>query len=347
MPIVTYDMSQIRESFRANPHNRWGKGEDRSITSPADASSRIHKPTLPMWLRDSDLRIKEDSSIFAMGSCFARSIEDLFFQRGFTIASRPPFQLMPSGKAEYGALNRYNTPSMLLEFERLLENPAVIPDDALLIEDRPGTYNEAHYHFGTFGTLEDILERRRRFHAELQKLRSADLIVLTLGLNEAGYEVRTGLYRNVSPTVKEMRKGVPLEVRMLSVRDNVDCLVAIRSLIRKHCHKNPPIVVTVSPVPLQFTYLMEDIVSANGAGKATLRAAASEFCYSYPDVYYFPSYEIAINSAHQSVFKSDKVHIHSQFVDHIIGQFVDRYVEQASDSAAPRERTDEIPVLSI
>lgn len=350
MPLISLSMDKIKRNFRENPHNRWGKGEDRPAAgNSADASFRIHRSTLPMWLRESGLSIDGGSALFAMGSCFAREVEAAFFRRGFNVLSRPSLELLPSGRPEFGTLNRYNTPSMLLEFQRLLTNPNAVPDDALLIEERPGIYSEAHYHSASTGTLDEVLDRRRKFLSVFQNIRSADLIVLTLGLNEAAFEVRSGLYRNVSPTVKEVRRGTELEVHMLSVRENVEYLEEIRSLIRKHCHKSPPLVVTVSPVPLQFTYLFEDIVSANGAGKATLRAAANEFCASYPDVHYFPSYEIALNSAQESVFRSDKVHIKNEFVDHIIGQFVSRYVvgEQESEDEIPPARADSAPDLSI
>lgn len=289
-----------------------------------------------MWLPEKNLTIHQGASIFAMGSCFAREIEEAFAQRNFPILSRPPFDLLPSGRAEYGTLNRYNTASMLLEFRRLLEDQSVVPDDALLIRESAEVFSDAHYHNASTGTLAEVLDRRRRFHAIFQNVKAADLIVLTLGLNEAGYEIDSGLYRNVSPTFKEMRRGAKLEVHTLTVQENVANLEAIRGLVRKHCYKSPPIVVTVSPVPLSLTYLTDDVVVANGASKATLRAAACEFCSLHTDVHYFPSYEIAMNSDPACVFEPDKRHIRLQFVRHIIGQFIARYVPRQKSRAAAR-----------
>jgi hypothetical protein len=316
-------VSDILENAHSNPSAAWGKGKDSNEpgTDPNCASARLHKPTLKLHISE-PTSVSDSTLIFAMGSCFAREVEAAFLRRGIAVASRPrSLVALERGWEESALTNRYNTPSMLLEFRRLLESPSAVPDDALLIPIREDTWMDAHYHEIFSGPIEQILERRRRFHADLQALREADIVILTLGLNEAPFDPACGLYRNVAPTPRELKSKGRVEVHVLSTRENLEALDGIRSLIKQHCKPTAKLIVTVSPVPLTRTFTKDDAIVANAAGKSVLRAAVHEFCSLYGDAIYFPSYEIALNADHRAVFKGDKRHIHRKFVDQIVSQF--------------------------
>lgn len=334
MPTNVIDIKQAFSNLRTNEHAAWGKGKTSAEpgSDPNCASARLHKDNLQIGVRPSERKLAPGSSIFAMGSCFAREIEAALSSQGFQIVSRPKEDRQVSGyrhegRSESELLNRYNTASMFLEFQRILENREVIPDDALLISHVDGNFLEAHYHSIGSATPQEIAERRLRFWEDFQEIRSCDAIFITLGVNEAPYDPRVGLYRNVSPLVREMRQHVPIEVHVLSVDDNVAYLEQIWRLLRSNIPTNPLIFLTVSPVPLTSTYTQDDVIVANAHSKATLRAAAAEFCARHPDVIYFPSYEIATGANPTSVFAGDKRHIQKSFVAKIIGQFVGAYVE--------------------
>ena len=52
------------------------------------------------------------------------------------------------------------------------------------------------------------------------------------------------------------------------------------------------VVLTVSPVPLVATATGEHVLAASTYSKAVLRVACQEITERYPDVVYFPAYEI-------------------------------------------------------
>lgn len=328
MPLKSINILEMQQSLRSNPHNQWSRGGNSHDpgTDSKLAANRIHRPVLPMWMPPTQHSVTPGASVFAMGSCFAREIERSLLMRGFQVLSRPAELEVPGDRTEGEAVNRYNTPSMLLEFRRLLEGEEVVPDDALLIERRGGIFSDAHYHPVSSGPLSEVLERRRRFYENLRTLKEADFIVITLGLNEAAFEVSSGLYRNVTPTVYEIQKKKPLEVHVLTFAENLEHLEQIYGLVHAHCRKKPLIFITVSPVPLTFTYQLEDIVVSNMAAKSVLRAAAAEFSANHQDVLYFPSFEIALHAHPDAAFKPDKRHIYKNFVDHIVSQFIRAFV---------------------
>jgi hypothetical protein len=320
-------------NFRRNTHNQWGKGKDSSEpgTDPNCASARLHQATLPMRLSGPARSISRSAALFAMGSCFAREIEKVCAARGLEIMSRVEEDpaIEASGLPEVGLLNRYNTASMLLEFRRLLEGPEAVPDEALLVDAGGGLWFDAHYHQVLPDTREAVIARRHRFWRDQQGLRRADVIVVTLGLTEAGYDPEVGLYRNVSPTTREMRRLLPVELHILSFAQNLSNLHEMHRLIREHCKPGALFVVTVSPIPLTLTYTDRDVIEANAASKATLRAAADEFFREHDDVVYFPSYEMATLADPAVVWRGDKRHIEKPFVRHIIDQFIRHYVDKS------------------
>lgn len=322
---ITPDMA--RQSFRIPGATQWGKGvdKDKPGTHPMNASARLHKDRMRLWSDGNDVQIDPGSSIFAMGSCFAREIERALKQRGFKIGSNIPGR-MDDGIAEVQITNRYNSASMLLEMQRLLVSADAVPDDALLMDLGNGNWADAHYHNRAVGELSGLLERRRKFHEHFhQTILDAEVLFFTLGLNEAGYDPASGLYRNMSPTVRELRVGLPLEVHSFSVAENVAFLEGIYALLKQYCRKDLKIFFTVSPVPLTLTYQNRDVILSNMEGKSILRAAVAEFCSGHPDVTYFYSYELAMSADPNVVFMGDKRHIRKEFVATIIEEFVRRH----------------------
>lgn len=338
MPLRTFDIEEQRKNLKIGPAVQWGRGETTNDPGrhPLNASNRVHKARMVMWSEPDPAPLKPGATIFTMGSCFAREIENGLEARGFDIASYIPGtfdEVGREGRTEVALTNRYNTPSMLLEMRRLLEGAGIVPDDALISTDSRGRSFDAHYN-ATIHEIDDLLERRARFHAHFQRIREADALFFTLGLNEAAYDTEAGLYRNVSPTVNEIRAGRPLEVHSFTVAENVAQLEQIRALIRTHCVKSPRIFITVSPVPLTLTHQDCDVIVANTEGKSILRAAVAEICARHDDVTYFPSYEMATTADPAGVFKGDKRHINPKFVRQIITTFVKRHVEGGGDEGA-------------
>ncbi|RXF74319.1 GSCFA domain-containing protein [Hansschlegelia zhihuaiae] len=328
--------TEYAANFKSNPNWRWGKGD--AGDSPTDACQRIGRATLPIWRPRTDVKVPAGASVSAMGSCFARRIETVFQEEGFTVLSRP--QELPEldqGVYESQLTNRFNTASMLLEFRRILEGPEVLPDDALLIPQKGGTFMDGHHHSVYSGTVEAIIGRRRRFYDDFQSVKQADAIVLTLGLTEAAFDPASGLYRNASPTPREVARKAPIEIHVLDFKQNMDNVEGIYRLIRTHCVRNPKIFLTVSPVPLGGTFQSEDVLVANAASKATLRTVAHEITSAYDDIIYFPSYEIATNVDQKTAWRADMRHVLHPVVQQIVAQFKAAHMGDPQQSAIAAE----------
>ena len=325
MPSLVVKGAQLAANLKSNHHHKWGKADSGQ---PSDACHRLHKRELNIWRPRTDVKVDQGAAIFAMGSCFARRIETVFMERGFPVLSRPIEQPgLGIDIAESSLTNRFNTASMLLEFRRILESPEALPDDALQIIEKGGRVIDGHYHNVYAGTPQELIERRQRFYSEFQSVRQADIIILTLGLTEAPFDPVCGLYRNVSPTPREIARQKDIEIHVLNFRENMENLEAIYALLKKNCVRDPKIFVTVSPVPLGGTFQLDDVIVANSASKSTLRTVAFEFTSSHQDVIYFPSYEIATNVDPIGNWRDDMRHVTHPLVQSIIRQFEAAHIE--------------------
>jgi hypothetical protein len=87
-------------------------------------------------------------------------------------------------------------------------------------------------------------------------------------------------------------------------------------------------VVTVSPVPLGSTYTAQDVVVANTESKSILRAVAARVCHEFPNVHYFPAYEMCIvfeRSKRNDVYENDGRHVMPETVSEIISSFLEAF----------------------
>lgn len=351
--IKPISVDQMANNLKQNGFGHWGKGRtsDDPGSDPGHASFRLGKDVLELRIDPREM-LPPQPRVFTMGSCFAREIELGLERRGIGVLSMPPEVIEDpefqgeNGHIRRGIINRYNTPSMELEFRSLLEPEPVIADTDFIVEARPGAYYDAHY-VGEYPkpTIEALLERRHKFRRAFGSVRDADVIVITLGLAEACFDLAAGKYRNASPSVREIRQRKPLEVHLIDFKTNMQCLENIHRLIRQHCVANPLIICTVSPVPLTMTYFNEDVITANSAAKAILRAVAQEFTTSFDRVDYFPSFELATLSRREKAYTGDCRHIRKSFVDYIIRSFMTAYgLEEARgltrSPAAPMAEID-------
>jgi len=147
-------------------------------------------------------------------------------------------------------------------------------------------------------------------------LDKSDVFIITLGLAEVWYD---------EPTKEVFWRAVPKEhfdasrhkFRLSSVAENLENLNAIYSLIREH-RPSAQIVLTLSPIPLVATFRDISCEMANVTSKSILRVALDEFMRSINDtnerVFYFPSYEIVLNSFNNQ-FMEDRRHVHKHVLD--------------------------------
>lgn len=141
---------------------------------------------------------------------------------------------------------------------------------------------------------EDAVRRFRDAHLGRvrQVLRTAEVLVFTMGLVEAWVHAPTG---TVYPTAPGVAADSDRPEDIVLHRFEYDEILADLRAFRRGMQKFNPglrILLTVSPVPLTATATDDHVLVASTEAKATLRAVAGRFRRETPEVDYFPSYEI-------------------------------------------------------
>jgi hypothetical protein len=161
----------------------------------------------------------------------------------------------------------------------------------------------------------DLDERSRAL------FRSADVVVVTLGLIEAWRNRHTGAYYRHIPH-PDVFPSLDAEFTRLTVAGMRDDLVEIQRLVAK-MSPSATLVVTVSPVPLQSTFTPLDVRVANAESKGRIRAAVSEHVEADPRCRYFPSYEFVTTAERLGDFMlEDGRHVRPEAVDLIVAEFM-------------------------
>lgn len=323
LPIEQFSAKEALQNKRSNKSSDWPK--------PAKDGNRL----LPIALPDVHPRftISRNEKIFCIGSCFAREVENHFDRMGFDVLSlgvEIPNELqsdVPDGS--YG--NKYTVGSILNEVERALAPEKRDAKDCL-IEIDAGKFAD-HQLTGTrhVAPFEEMLAIRSAFEANFQRLKDADVVVLTLGLSEAFKDTKTGLTLNRAPSPKTLRREPDRFVlEVLDFAQTQEALAKLYALLERNLRPGFRVLLTVSPVALLATFRDQDVIVANSYSKAVLRAAAEEFMRDRANVSYFPSFEMAGLSQSEAVWENDDFrHVHRDFVEIIMSHALSAYVPEA------------------
>jgi hypothetical protein len=174
----------------------------------------------------------------------------------------------------------------------------------------------------------ETLERRALVTEVQARIKSCQLVILTLGLVECWKDGLTGVYLNITPT-KQMMEKYPgrYSLHVVGYEENKANLDEIYEIISQYGHPNSHIIVTVSPVPLLATFTGRDVVVANSFSKSVLRAVAEEWASDKTNVDYFPSYEIVTNTKRDVAWENDLRHVRAEVVNSIMNQLKKHYFE--------------------
>jgi hypothetical protein len=267
-----------------------------------------------------------DDAFFCIGSCFARELEDSLLVHGLRVDSlNLPVALDTPAQRRTGMVNKFTTPSMLNELLWAFgEQP--FPENAL-IESPEGYYDLQLRPNVKPRPLDDVRGRRSTVIGYFERIRRANVVVLTLGLTEIWFDRRAGLYLNGIPPqrlVERYPERFTLHARTYA--ETLADLEACRRLLVAHVQPGVRLVVTVSPIPLRRTFFDEDVLTANGYSKAVLRAAAGDFAAAHDDVAYFGSYEMITVSDRALVFrKDDEIHVYPEAANAVTAAFLRAY----------------------
>jgi len=259
---------------------------------------------------------------FCMGSCFARNIEEHLIYHDVLVLSKS----LKCPRAEWdkrpnGIVNKFTTHSMLNEV-RWLESPIPADKKYYVPSDR-GWIDPQLAPSAKPVNLERAIERRAYLTSEyFSRIFFADVVVLTLGLNEVWSDAETGLRLNMSPALKAVRAQPDrYSLEVTSAAQNLEALEELRQRLLR-LRPGLKIIVTVSPVPLQLSFTGQYAVTANTRSKSVLRVAAEEFAGANPDVDYFPSYEMITAAPSARAYGRDHVHVTDRAVGDVIRRFL-------------------------
>jgi len=340
------------------PRNRSALRESSCVATAAEAIKNYLQNKARTWYRDSveaddrdgkyafqrlrdtwftpqvepKFKLHRDDKFYAIGSCFARGLENSLAAHKIAVESAAPeFAKLQPANRERSALdftNKYNTYSILNELRWALDPAAEFPRESIVQLTNTTWYDPHTNPTLDFVGLEETLERRALIETVTKRIQNCRGVILTLGLAEVWRDVEADVFVNRTP-IPSLFKTLPhrYEFHLTSFAKNWANLEAIHALLSRHGHPDFHIVVTVSPVPLMNTFSTMDIVVANTWAKSLLRAVAQEWADAHANVDYFPSYEIVQNSDHAAVWEPDLRHVKGTGAQHIMQLFLQNYLE--------------------
>ena len=284
-------------------------------------------------------RIDRAEPIFTIGSCFARNIEKQLLIEGYNVAmarfSPPP---EPDSKADPDALlHRYLVHAIGNELRWALDPDAAFPE-ASYVELEPGGWFDLNLHQMAAPSPIELVRARRKAITDYMRLAAeARLVVITLGLAEAWFDLETGLYVNAVPP-KHARHLYPtrFQFHLLDYQEVLEELERLLALLTARGHPDLKILITVSPVAMNTTFTGGEVLVANTYMKSVQRAAVEAFVRRHDNVDYFPSYESVTLSDRSRAWREDGAHVS----DELVRLNVLRMLEAYGEFGAAPERAD-------
>ncbi len=301
----------------------------------SEAGSRLAPQAWPSF--NPQFIVPAGGSVFTVGSCFARNIEEHVSRLGFdvpTLAFSVPHTERSGGRGN-AILNKYTPAAIRQEFDwvrRVHEaGGQVTPDHVAPLTFMCSDGSVIDLQLGGFRPVspERLIARRQELYDVFRHLFTADCVVLTLGLIEAWRDETTGLYIQQAPVHPPFRRSLsrftfhrlPFTACLAEVQGAIDTVRAVNPAAN--------VLITTSPVPLDRTFTADDVITATMHGKSVLRAVCGEIVAANERVDYFPSYESVMLTRDWSVFQADRRHVSDAFVGRIVQRLLDTYFREA------------------
>ena len=269
-------------------------------------------------------------SVFTMGSCFARNIEETLVKNGFQVPlaemKLPDGETYDGWKNPRGIFNKYNPFSMINEIKSAFEDT----DPRQFMLESPKGWMDLQLHTDKYVTLDRALERRAEINALVRSaVTKCRIMIVTLGLIEAWYDNQTDLYTNQTPSLATIKQNPGrFSFEVLSPQATIEAVGDLVRLLMTHGRKDQRMLMTVSPVPIGRTFTDRDAMVANSYSKSILRVAAEIVVRENTHVDYFPSYESIMLSDRDITWEDDGVHVRNDIVKHNVERMIQKYAVQ-------------------
>ena len=285
----------------------------------------IHDLWQPIPLCKSD-------QIATAGSCFAQHIGNNLANRGARWMDMEPAPPLFNSEAEarkwgfgvfscrYG--NIYTARQLIQLFEEAHGNR--VPSE--IVWEKNGRFFDAlRPSVDPVGqdNPESILSLRKLHLLAVKRMfTELDVFVFTLGLTEGWESVSDGTMFPMAPGTAAGNYN-PEKYKFHNLR-HTEIRSDLETFREKLLAINPKarILLTVSPVPLAATASDKHVMVATAYSKSVLRSVAGELIEDYPDIFYFPSYEII--NAHPSrgmFYEPDLRNVNTFGVNFVMKQF--------------------------
>lgn len=267
---------------------------------------------------------------FAIGSCFARNIEEYLVRAGVDVVSRSltfPANELLRGSRSNDLLVKYTPRSISQQFADVFgvgpersDADYLVPagrDDRVFDIDLPTIFPAV--------ARARAAERRGEISRLYREVAGCDVVLATLGLVEEWVDQKTGLVLNgwphpalvASHPDRFRPERIGYEASRAALTESIELLHAANPAQK--------LVLTVSPVPLARTFVDTDVIVANAYSKSVLRAVAGDLAARYDHVDYFPSYEMVTMSDRSAAFAADLRHVRDAKVGQVVDAFFKSY----------------------
>lgn len=307
---------------KLNGYSRWGNGENA-------AKLRLKKG-VAIPVTSPSFYLQSNSKVFAIGSCFARNVEEALSIQGIDVVSMRldvPYEVKSSRKN--GIINKYNPGSIYHELSWALDDIEFNDDIFLSVDGKYIDPNLKH------GESPQPLSKAKIFRENLReyfkKIITCDVVILTLGMIECWYDERTQIVLNQPPHPKQIRADSDrFKFYIMDLNDVLYYMSRSIEILERNNMKN--IILTTSPVALGRTFTENDIISANCYSKSVLRVSCEELSRQYESVDYFPSYETIMYNDSKICWQNDRAHASDYAVNKIMTSFISRYFNKSEYS---------------
>ena len=258
-------------------------------------------------VKPSENKITLSNRIFTVGSCFADEIGNHLFENKFQVSNNP-----------FGTV--YNPVSIhrLLLFGLNKSFPG--QESYSQNED---IYCNYHFH-SSFSSLNQGDLENKIENSILESnffLKTANRIIITYGTS---FVYRLKSSGDVVANCHKM-PSTGFEKQLLSESDILKSFEEFYGNL-KSINPSVKIILTVSPVRH-----LKDTLELSAVSKSILRVACHSITNRFPDVEYFPAYEILLDDLRDYRFyKTDRLHPTEEAVEYIWEKFMDTYFDDST-----------------
>ena len=318
--MIEMESIEAYSAAASKPHYSFPQASDSRNTRFSTQRAGYLLPTLTPRFK-----LKPTDKVFTVGSCFTDVFDTHLKSLGCTIPianfSIPTSEYVGTGR---GVLVEYVPgtlePRIAAAYNQQLLHPMAG------VQEEDGLFVDMFLHADAKPvTLDRLLQRRGEIVELYREIHSSDVVLITLTYIESWYDKQYGCYLNRPPSFFEIRKNPNrYAFRRLEYQDCVDSLSrTIKVMVQNGVKK---IMLMMAPMPFGTSFFPEDIVMASTYSKSVLRCAIEKLWTTFPEVEYFPSYEVG-NSFGIAGYDDDHVHLNQMCLEVMTSYFTQTYFD--------------------